>query len=88
MSASTEKAPTKGQPADNPASPLDFYELPPHAVVRVPVVASVCGVSVPTVWRWARENSRFPRGRKLGPRTTMWNVGEIRAFLANPTGAV
>jgi predicted DNA-binding transcriptional regulator AlpA len=85
MSTSLEKSPVKGNPAEVPETPRDFYTLPPTAIMRIPKVAEVLGVSVPTVWRWARENQYFPKGRRIGPRTTAWLVGEVRDFIANPT---
>lgn len=58
-----------------------FDSQPDAAHVRVHVVATIYGVSVPTVWRWARDG-RIPSPRKLGPGTTVWNVGDLRRDLA------
>jgi len=59
----------------------NFDDLPDAAHVRLPVVAALWGTSEPNVWKWIRLG-RIPPGRKLGPQTTAWSVGELRAFLA------
>lgn len=51
-------------------------------ILRVHEVARMCGVSVPTVWRWVRSRNDFPKPRKLGPRTTGWRASEVMAFLS------
>ena len=58
-----------------------FDAMPPTARLRVPTVAAVLGVSVPTVWRYAA-NGTLPRPAKLGGATT-WGVGQIRQVLAS-----
>jgi prophage regulatory protein len=58
----------------------NFDKLPNSANVRVPVVAAWYGCSRDTVWRWAR-NGLIPQPKKIGPRVTAWNVGELRAAL-------
>jgi len=37
-------------------------------------VADRLAVSVPTVWRWARERPDFPKPRRLGPAATRWRL--------------
>ena len=60
-----------------------FDSLPASAGVRVPVVAAVFGVSVPTVWRWSKQNL-IPSPSKRGG-VTCWNVGDLRrAMKAEP----
>jgi predicted DNA-binding transcriptional regulator AlpA len=54
-----------------------FTFLPDEARVRVGVVATLYGVSVPTVWRWARSGILPAPSKTVG--TTSWRVGEIRA---------
>lgn len=67
------------------ASALDaalrnFDQLPDSAQVRQPVVEALFGISHASVWR--RVNSGLlPKPRKFSPRTTTWNVGELRAVL-------
>ena len=57
-----------------------FDYLPDSANVRLPVVKALYGISAPSVWRNVK-NGNIPKPRKLTPRTTVWNVGELRAAL-------
>lgn len=38
-------------------------------------------VSPATVWRWVREG-KFPKPFKLGESVTVWDVGQVDAFIA------
>ena len=38
-------------------------------------------VSPTTVWRWVREG-RFPKPFKLGESVTVWDLGQVDAFIA------
>lgn len=58
----------------------NFPHLPPEAVVRLPIVAALCGVSAPTVWRWSK-SGRLPAPIKRGG-VTAWQVGALREALA------
>lgn len=62
---------------------VSFDTLPDSAEVRIPVVAAVNGISVPTVWRWAKDG-RLPAPKKRGG-VTSWNVGELRRSLSAAT---
>jgi predicted DNA-binding transcriptional regulator AlpA len=57
----------------------NFALLPDEALVRVPVVAALNGVSTPTVWRWV-QLGRLPKPVRRG-RTTAWRVGDLRTAL-------
>jgi predicted DNA-binding transcriptional regulator AlpA len=57
-----------------------FEHLPPDAVVRLPIVATLYGVSAPTVWRWSKAG-RLPAPIKRGG-VTAWRVGDLRAAMA------
>ena len=57
-----------------------FDKLPDSASARVPVVAALFGVSVPTVWRWCRDG-KLPAPTRRGGVTT-WTVGALRRALA------
>jgi predicted DNA-binding transcriptional regulator AlpA len=56
-------------------------------VIRIAQLASTKGrpgllpVSQATVWRWAREG-KIPKPFKLGAGTTVWDAGQIEAFIA------
>lgn len=60
----------------------NFDALPDSAEVRQPVVEALFGISAATVWRWSKKAGRLPKPHKRGPRVTTWNVGELRAVLA------
>lgn len=57
-----------------------FDKLPNTANVRQPVVEALFACSSATVWRWSKDGI-IPAPRKLAPRVTVWNVGELRAAL-------
>jgi predicted DNA-binding transcriptional regulator AlpA len=61
-----------------------FDTLPNSAHVRLPVVCALFGCGPATVWRHARLKL-LPDPRKLSPKITAWNVGELRAALRRPT---
>jgi prophage regulatory protein len=56
-------------------------------VGRISTVAStgkhqgLVPVSPATIWRWVAEG-KFPRPFKLGPNTTVWDLDQVEAFLA------
>jgi predicted DNA-binding transcriptional regulator AlpA len=58
-----------------------FDSLPDASYIRLPVVKGLLGCSIATVWRWSRDGT-LPTPRKLSPRVTAWNVGELRVALA------
>ncbi len=62
-----------------------FDQLPNSANVRLSVVMALYGISPATVWRNVK-NGNIPKPHKLTTRTTVWNVGELRAAL-NVKGA-
>lgn len=69
--------------ATNPATQqaiANFQLLPDTAQTRLPVVAALYGCSPATVWRRV-QSGHIPKPRKIGLRTTCWQVGELRAAL-------
>jgi len=58
----------------------NFDQLPDSANVRLPIVMSLYGVSAATVWRQVKAGA-IPSPRKLTPRTTAWNVKDLRGAL-------
>lgn len=64
-----------------PEALANFDSLPDAAYVRLPVVKALYACSVASVWRGAL-SGRIPKPQKLSPRTTCWNVGELRKSLA------
>ncbi|HAF01304.1 MAG TPA: transcriptional regulator [Methylophilaceae bacterium] len=63
------------------ASLKNFDFLPDSASVRQPVVQALYACSAASIWRGVKAG-RIPAPRKLSPRTTCWNVGELRQALA------
>lgn len=62
-----------------------FDNLPDAAHVRLPVVCSLYACSDETVRRRVKAG-HIPAPRKLGPRVTAWNVGDLRRALAQAGG--
>ncbi|MDV6345408.1 helix-turn-helix transcriptional regulator [Nitrosomonas sp. Is37] len=63
-----------------PETLQNFDQLPDSASVRLPTVRGLFACSSASVWRGVKAG-RIPKPRKLSPRTTCWNVGELRKAL-------
>jgi predicted DNA-binding transcriptional regulator AlpA len=59
-----------------------FDYLPDSSNVRLPVVQALYSISSATVWRNVKSGN-IPKPKKLTSRTTVWNVGELRAALSS-----
>jgi prophage regulatory protein len=59
-------------------------QLPETGFLRLPQVLHLIPVSKSTWWAGV-QTSRFPKGIKLGPRTTAWRVEDIRCLLESFT---
>lgn len=72
-------------PATNPAritgALAAFPHLPDSAFVNIKVVCAVTARSPASTWRDVKAG-RLPAPHKIGPRSTRWQVGELRAALA------
>lgn len=55
--------------------------LPAEGYARLPLVLKAIPVSRSTWWAGVK-SGRFPKPVKLGPRTTVWRVSDIRALIA------
>jgi predicted DNA-binding transcriptional regulator AlpA len=75
------KDPLSAGTAPIPAALLQYDSLPDSSHVNIRVVASLNGISDPTVWRWVK-SGRLPKPTKLGPNTTRWNVGSLRRAMS------
>lgn len=64
-----------------PEALTSFDLLPNTAHVRLPIVRVLFGVSSATIWRMVAAGTL--RTHKLTPRTTTFNVGELRNALSN-----
>lgn len=64
-------------------TPENFDTLPASAMVSAADLSGLFGVSLNTIWRWARpKDGRLPAPIRVGPNTTRWNVGSVRETLA------
>lgn len=59
-----------------------FEAMPDSGHVRAHVVAAVRCVTVRTVYSHIKAG-RFPKPTKFGARVAVWNVGELRRFMAS-----
>jgi predicted DNA-binding transcriptional regulator AlpA len=48
--------------------------------LRPTQAADFLGIALPTLWRWLKERPDFPRSRKIGPRCTVFDAGELTAW--------
>ena len=64
---------------------LPFSKLPDEAFVRLPVVTAVTALSRSTIYDDVARG-RFPQQHKLTRHAAGWRVGDIRAWLRDPTG--
>ena len=61
---------------------MDYPDFPQTGFVRLSQILAPAGpipVSNSTWWQGVKEG-RFPASQKLGPRTTVWRVEDIRAL--------
>lgn len=69
-----------------PESLQEFDSLPNSALVRVPTVAKLFGVSTVTVWRHVA-GGKLPAPVRFSERVTAWRVGDLREVLAEKAAA-
>ncbi len=55
-------------------------DLPTEGYVRIAQILKVIPIGRSTWWQGVKDG-RFPQPVKIGPRTTVWNVEDIRAVL-------
>ena len=66
---------------------IDVSQRKAHRVIRIADLATTKNktgrlpVSPATVWRWVKEG-KFPAPFKLGPNTTVFDLDQVDAFLA------
>ena len=63
----------------------DFSTLPPEAVLRLPDVIALVGLSRASIYAKVAAQ-RFPGPIKLTTHASGWRLGDIRAWLTDPTG--
>jgi len=72
------------------AETLQTFALPQIGFLRLwhiigdpkakPPIPPIVPVSNSTIWAWVKEG-RFPAPVKIGPRTTAWDVRDVRRWL-------
>lgn len=65
-----------------------MYQLPESGLLRLSQIIGDAKRGIPAVipvskstWWAGVKNHKFPQPIKLGPRTTAWNVADIRALI-------
>lgn len=56
--------------------------LPEVGFVRLPQILAIFPISRSAWWSGIRAG-KYPKGVKIGPKTTMWRVEDIRALMQN-----
>ena len=67
---------------------MEYSSFPRTGLVRLSQILAPTGpipVSKSTWWQGVRDG-RFPKPLKLGPRTTVWRVDDIRAIFEGDQG--
>lgn len=67
---------------------MEYSSFPRTGLVRLSQILAPTGpipVSKSTWWQGVRDG-RFPKPLKLGPRTTVWRVEEIRGLFEGDQG--
>lgn len=59
---------------------ISNIQIPTTGFLRLPQVLALIPVGKSTWWRGIQEG-RFPKGIKLGPRTTAWRASDIAAII-------
>lgn len=59
---------------------VNFDDLPDSAQIRIKTVTGVVSLSDPTIRR-LMAIGMFPKSHRIGLRTTVWRVGDIRAWM-------
>lgn len=67
--------------ASKQANLPNFDTLPDSGFVRLPSLQLLFACSRATIWRWVNAG-KLPSPKKLSPRVTVWNVGELRLVLS------
>lgn len=63
----------------------DITSLPPEAMLRLPEVIALVGLSRASIYSQAAQNN-FPSPIKLTAHASGWRLGDVRAWLNDPTG--
>lgn len=53
--------------------------FPSEGFIRLPQVLLMFPVSRTNLWRLVKSGT-FPKPKKIGPRTSVWDIGELREY--------
>ena len=53
-----------------------------NQLASTPTQDGILPVSPSTIWRWIAQGD-FPKGRKLGPKVTVWDEAEIYQWITD-----
>jgi prophage regulatory protein len=56
--------------------------ITPARAIRIGQVCDRTGASRATIWRWVKGDPSFPRPFKLSEGVTVWDEGEVGAWVA------
>lgn len=60
--------------------PQHQSQQPPTQSTRPAGAAQLLSIGESTLWRWAKEREGFPKPRRIGPKTTIFDVAELIAW--------
>lgn len=63
----------------------DIVNLPPEAILRLPEVIAMVGLSRASIYSRAAQRN-FPSPIKLTAHASGWRLGDVRDWLDDPTG--
>lgn len=65
-----------------------MHQLPESGFLRLPQIIGDAKRGIPAVipvsksaWWAGCKSGKYPKPKKIGPRTTVWNVADIRALI-------
>jgi prophage regulatory protein len=63
-----------------PGRPRASQQPAPAQSVRAAGAARLLGIGESTFWRWQKEREGMPAPRRIGPKTTVFDVAELIAW--------
>lgn len=54
---------------------------PAGRALRLPQVCDLIGVSPASIWRWVKQDERFPKPFKVSENVTVWDESELLSWL-------
>ncbi|CAK7033822.1 MAG: hypothetical protein DELT_00473 [Desulfovibrio sp.] len=54
--------------------------IPQEGFIRLPQLLHLLGIKKSKMWQMVKDE-KFPSPKKLGKRTSVWDIGEVRAAI-------